>query len=414
MAAEQIAFQITYASVAAPGGADPTAAAERILRDARVLAAVRGFDGQAAALLLPVTEDGCVLTLDAGDGLRFDLSASELGALFTAYGLMLHLGLVDDALDEVDAELEQAFGEAFEQLDGGAEEQDLTGLGIREGEEADLFAPDPVRVTEFSRRGPWAARMTAQLQGTPVDYLEDGTWSVSCYRTDRAHGAISGGTSDLPIIEVNVPRDGEAWVEVTASHGRSAMLWPNAERLTRPVIPLDSIAQPATTEVYRRMLSEADGAREEIAQLGIDDVNADAALRACLPEALGGVTGAHARLRALVLAFGVPESLVSAGLDETGGGRRFVPRGWPRMVTDMMVGGVVEATSLVHRDRPVVRFARFLRKRPLLSAALSTAELAAGLSLARSRSRTGRGIGLVMLLDAAADLALWIVRIRRR
>lgn len=411
MAAEQIAFRITYASVWTADGADPSAKAERILRDARILAAVRGFDGESTTLLLPVTGDGSVVALDADDGLRFDLSADDLGRLFAASGLSLNLGLTDDALGEVDAELEQQFGEAFEQLDGVDDEDDLTGAGMPD---EDLLAPDPVRVTEFSRRGPWAARMTAQLLDTPVDYLEDGTWSVFCYHTDRAHGAVSGGASDLPVIEVNVPHDGEAWVEVTGPHGRSAMFWPNAEQFTRPVLPLDSITRPASVEVYRRMLSEVDGAREELAQLGMGDVDADAVLRACLPEALGGVEGSHARLRALVVAFGMPDSLVSAGLDETGGGRRFFPQGWPRTVSDIMVGGIVEATSLVHRDRPVVRFARFLRKRPVLNAALSTAELAAGVSLSWGRSRVGRGIGILLVLDAAADLALWIVRIRRR
>lgn len=407
MAAQQIAFQVTYASAWAADGEDPSAQVEQILRDARVLAAIRGFDGQAATLLLPVTEDGTVVALDADDRLRFDLSASDLGALFSASGLSLRVGLSGDALDEVDAELEEQFGHAFEQLD---DDDDPT-----DAEDGGLLAPHPVRVTEFSRRGPWAARMTAQLLDTSVDYLEDGTWSVFCYRTDRAHGAVSGGGSDLPVVEVNVPQDGEAWVEVTARHGRTAMFWPNAERFTRPVLEVGTITEPASAEVYRRMLTEIDGAREELEQLGMADaVDSDAVLRACLPEALGGVVGAHARVRALAAAFGMPDSLVSAGLDEKGGGRRFLPQGWPRTVTDIMLGGVMEATSLVHRDSPVVRFARFLRKRPVLTAALSTAELAVGVRLSWGRSRIGRGIGILLALDAAVDLVLWTVRMRRR
>ena len=152
------------------------------------------------APLLPITEDAAVVALDDEGLLRFDLSAARLGALLAAQGLTLRLGLADDAPDaaddalgQVDAELEQEFGEAFEQLDDAAD--DLPGFGMPDAGDTGLFAPDPVRVAEFSRRGPWAARLTAQLLDTPVDYLEDSAWSVYRYRTDRAHGAIAGGRS---------------------------------------------------------------------------------------------------------------------------------------------------------------------------------------------------------------------------
>ena len=420
MSAEQIAFQITFASVDSGDGSDPLERTERMLREERVLAAVRGSEGGTATVLLPITEDAAVVALDDGGLLRFDLSAARLGALFAAQGLTLRLGLADDAPDaaddalgQVDAELEQEFGEAFEQLDDAAD--DLPGFGMPDAGDAGLFAPDPVRVAEFSRRGPWAARLTAQLLDTPVDYLEDSAWSVYRYRTDRAHGAIAGGRSDGPVIEVNVPPQGEAWVEVSGPHGRAAMFWPNAERLTRPVLDPDSISVPESAELYRRMLQEIDGAGDELAELDMGSaVDADAVRRACLPEALGGVAGPDARVRALVLAFGVPRSLVAAGLDDSAGGRRFAPQGWPRTAGDVVMGGLVEFASLTDRGRPAVRFARFLRKRPLLGAALSTAELALGVALGRGRSRGARGLGILLVIDALADLVLWTVRIRRR
>src|SRR5690606_14978937 len=253
-----------------------------------------------------VTEGGDVVALDADGLLRSDLSESALVALFADEGLTLHLGYADDGLDDVDAALEEEFGEAFEQLDEPTDEpDDLTGFGMpEEADDLELFAAEPVRVAEFSRRAVWAARLTAQLLETDVDYLEDGTWSVYHYRTDRVHGAISGGRADGPIIEVNIPQHGDAWVEVTSPRGLSAMFWPNAEQRTRPVLDIDAIETAESAELYRRMLTEADGTRDELASLAMDDaIDADAALRACLPEALGGIVGTDARLRAFVTAF---------------------------------------------------------------------------------------------------------------
>src|SRR5690606_12707022 len=161
------------ASVDSGDGADPTAAAERILAAERVLAAVRGFDGEATVVLIPVTESGDVVALDSEGLLRFDLTAAALGALFRAEGLTLHLGYAEGDLDDVDAELEEQYGEAFEQLDEPTEEpDDLAGFGMpadADDLEDDLFAPEPVRVAEFSRRGVWAARLAAQLLQTDVD-----------------------------------------------------------------------------------------------------------------------------------------------------------------------------------------------------------------------------------------------------
>lgn len=424
MTAEQIAFQAVYASVDSGDGADPTARAERILRDQRVLAGVRGFDGEATTVLVPVTESGAVVALDTEGRLRFDLPAAELAAIFASEGLTLHLGLTEDdlgedALEQVDAELEQEYGEAFEHLDDpGDSPEELGGFGMPEDSAelvGDLFAPEPVRVIEFSHRGPWAARLTAQILETEVAYIEAGDWSAYRYRTDRAHGAITGGRHDAPVIEVNIPQFGDAWIEVTAPDGAVGMFWPNAERLTRPVLDLDSIAVPESAELYRRMLSEADGVRDEVAALGMGEaIDADAVQRACLPEALGGIVGEEARLHAFVTAFGVPESVVGAGFDEDGAHRGFAPRGWGRTAGDLLLGGILETTPLTRHDRPVARFARYLHKHPLVAAAVSTGELAAGVALAGGRSRFGRGAGILLAFDAVADLVILAIRLRRR
>lgn len=416
MSAEQIAFQVTYASVEAGDGSDPTSAVERLLVDQRVLAAVREFDGEALTVLLPVTEGGDIVALDAGGRLRFDLSESGLVVLFAAENLTLHLGYAEDGLGDVDAALDEEFGEAFEQLDEPTDEPDeLAGFGMPEGGD-ELFEAEPVRVAEFSRRAPWAARLTAQLLDTDVDYLEVGTWSVYRYRTERVHGAISGGRADGPIIEVNVPQHGDAWVEVTSPRGRSAMFWPNAEQHTRPVLDIDAIETPESAELYRRMLVEADGTREELAELGMRGaIDADIAQRACMPESLGGIVGADARLSAFVGAFGVPESLVSAGLAEAGAGRRFMPRGWLPMIGSVLMGGVAEVTPLTRRGTLLSRASRVLRKRPMLQGALGVGELAAGVALSRSRSGLGRGLGILLVIDALADLViLWARLFRRR
>lgn len=417
MSEEQIAFQITYASVDAGGEADPTDRAARILRAQRVLAAMREFDGMETTVLVPVTDAGVVVALADDGRLRFDLTTQQLRELFADDGLTLHLGFDDDAIEEVDVELDEQFGEAFEMLDDAATSpEELGGFGMPADQDGDVdFAPEPVQVAEFSHRGPWGARATAQILGTEVDYLEADQWSMYRYRTDRPHMAISGGRADLPIIEANVPQHGEAWVEVTAPGGHSGYFWVNAERLTQPVLEIESIAVAESAELYRRMLIEADGVRDELIGLGMGAaLDVEQAVLACTPEALGGLIGETARLRAFVAAFGVPMPLIEAGLGEQGKGRQFTPRGWGLTFVDFMLGGLTETTPLTRRDRPIARFSRFLRKRPLLGASLSTAELAAGAALSRGRSRIGRGLGVLLIIDAAADLVLWAVRKRRR
>lgn len=418
MSAEQIAFHVSYASVESAAGDDPTATAVDVLRKERVLAASRGYDGDEAVFLIPVTEGGAVVALDADDRLRFDLSTITLQRLFENAGLTLHLGLPDDALEEVDQELDEEFGTAFELLDDpAAASDDLGGFGMPDAGDPDGeddFTMEPVRVAEFSRRGPWAARITAQLAGIDVDYLEAGTWSLYRYATDQRHMAVSGGGADHPIIEVNLPRHGEAWIEVTVG-GRTGMFWPNIERLTLPVLDIDEIAVPESADVYRRMLLEADGTSEELQGLAMGHtLDVDSAGRACAPEALGGVIGELERIRAFVAAFGVPASLISAGIDGDAADRRFTPRGWPRTLADLAVGGIGETTALTNRERPLPRAARFLRTRPTIGAAVSVAELAAGMAARTTRSPLVRGLGVLMIIDAVIDLAIWIRRITTR
>lgn len=428
MTAEQIAFHVQYAAVDAHPETDVAAAAERILRAQRVLAAVRHDIADEAIVLVPVTESGAVVALDDAGALQFELTAGRLRELFAAEGLTLHLEHPDDQFDELDAALDEEFGDAFEELDDDAVfddrvlTDDLAGFGMP-GDGDDLpeeeFAVEPVRVAEFSRRGPWAARITAQILKTEVDYVEHGSWSLYRYETVRPHMLISGGRADGAVIELNLPHIGEAWVEVTAAAGGApALFWPNAERLTRPVLELDAIANEASAELYRRMLAELDGTRDELRALASGTrVDVDAAHRACLPEAVGGLEGEDARVRAFVAAFGVPEELIEQALTDAASdvdARRFAPRGWWPLAGEIALGGIGETTPLTRRDRPLPRLERALRQRPMLDAALSTAELVAGLAMARGRSRFGRVVGVLIAIDAVADLVLWVVRRRRR
>lgn len=414
MSEEQIAFHVSYASVQSPTGEDPTAVASELLRGERVLAASRGFDGDGAVFLIPVTESGAVVSLDADDRLRFDLTALELQQIFEDAGLILHLGTSDDALEEVDQELDEQFGTAFEQFDDpAAASEDLAGFGMPDSGDGDGFAVQAVTVAEFSRRGPWGARITAQMAGADVEYVEADAWSLYRYATGQAHMAVSGGRADEPIIEVNLPERGEAWIEVTAD-GRTGMFWPNIERLTQPMLDVDAISVPESAEVYRRMLVEADGTGDELRGLRLGDaLDAEAAMRACAPEALGGTAGELERIGAFVASFGVPASLIAAGLHGTGAGQRFSPRGWLRTVADLAVGGVVELTALTRRGRPLARAARFVGERPTLGAVISVAELTAGIAAARTRSRFGRILGVLMVVDSIVDLLIWARRSRQ-
>lgn len=410
VSAEQLAFHVVYASIASNAD-DGTATAERILRDERVLAGVRDADGDDALALIPVTEEGAVIALDREGRLRFDLSEERLRGAFAAEGITLHLGADEDSDAPGDSEPPSAYrhSEIDDETSDGAEIPAHL-----------LTEPEPVRVAEFSHRSSWAARITAQLIDAPVHYRESGSWSLYRYATGRAHMALSGSRADGAIIELNIPQRGtmqydEAWVEVTSPASHTGMFWPNSQRLTRPVLEVSAIAVPETAELYRRMLTEADGTRDELTSLGAGvRVDQDAALRACAPEAIGGVQGDVERLRAFVAAFGVPSELIDAALAEEPGGEVFTAHGWRRAVGGLLVSGWSATVPLTRRHRPLVRAARWVRERPLLGAALSTSELAGGVALTRSRSKATRGLGMVLVIDALIDLAIWAVRMRRR
>ncbi|UWF78080.1 MULTISPECIES: hypothetical protein [Microbacterium] len=446
MKAPQLAFQVHHAVVTAGDGADARERVLAVLRQHRILAALRGGgrSGPEAAVLLPVTQDGAVLALAADDRLSFGITVADLRAGFAAEGLALALGESADA-DPVPGGDE---GTDAAHVDGATEgltddaTEDLTEVLADDGQrDEDLLADDaataqfaqehgasaePVRVAEFSHRGPWAARLTAQILGVDVEYLEDGDWSLYRYRTDRPHGVITGAGADGLVVELNLPVHGEAWVEVTVPAGETAFFWPNAERETRPTLDVEAIAVPEIAELYRRMLTEADGLEDEIALLG-RDVDAEAVRRACIPESLGGVAGERERLTAFLTAFGVPPSLAAAALPDAdslpapgdeapsaAATRRFAPQGWPAVIGGILVGGLSETVPLTARSHPVARLARALERRPQLAAAASTAEIAAGVALLRGRSGLARVIGALAVLDGLADLGLLALRIRRR
>lgn len=117
---------------------------------------------------------------------------------------------------------------------------------------------------------------------------------------------------------------------------------------------------------------------------------------------------------AFIRAFDVPSELVEAAFESQTKGRRFHPRGWASLIGELLVGGISEASALTRRQRPLMRIENAVRARPLLGAALSAAELTAGVALGRGRSRLGRVLGRFLIIDALVDMVIWVVRLRRR
>ncbi len=68
------------------------------------------------------------------------------------------------------------------------------------------------------------------------------------------------------MIELN-RADADVWFEVTAGNGGPVPLWTDAERDTLPVLDIDAIRVPETAEIYRRLLTEGDGSRDELLEL---------------------------------------------------------------------------------------------------------------------------------------------------
>lgn len=421
----QVALQIQFASMDAGDGSDPRERGLGILRSERVLAALRDasapWDGQEeAVVLVPVTDDGQVVTLDGDDRLAFDLSVERLRELFTGAGLTLWLQSPRDLDDEDELlDLDEAVLAGLEEDFALAPDDDDDGEFIE-----DDFIVEPVQVAEFSHRGPLTARLAAQLHETEVEYRERGDWSLMTYRTGEASSVVTAGGADGVVIVLNIPHAGAPWIEVTDAGGETSWFWPNIERDTRPVLDVESIAVPEIADLYRRMLSEADGSLDELAAVDLGaDVDLASAYRACAPEAVGGLVGETARLRTFLTALGVPAELVDIALatdaDDSAAAsdttlRRFTANGWPALARDVFVGGLGEALSLTSRDRPIARFTRAINRRPLLGAAISTVELTAGAAMTRSRSRLTRVLGVFVIVDAVVDLAIWVTRARQR
>ncbi|MBT2494708.1 hypothetical protein J7E45_03730 [Microbacterium sp. ISL-59] len=405
---------LSYTSVDRGDGTDPRDAAHDVLARLRVLAGVRDAtaawdDHEEAVLAIAVTDDGHVLTLSEQDTIESTLSASELKAAFEEKGLTLWL----------DEDVDEAFG--FDSVEELVDEliDDSVEVGADDSEDAAidsaLFAASAVQVSAFSHRGPAIARMLAAVHGTAVDHREPGDWSLQRFETSEPSGAWVSSKAELPVIELN-RADAAVWFEVAVGSGGPIPFWTEAERDTRPVLDIDAIRVPETAEIYRRLLTEGDGSRDELLEIAAAvDLDVDAAHRALIPEALGGVVGAEDRQRAFLAAFGISSDLIDTafGSATTGADRRFLPVGWWPTLRETAIAGLGELTPLTRRERPLARIGDALRRRPAAGLLLSVGELGAGLWVA-SRSRgAGRTLGVLLVVDAVVDAAIWVTRIRR-
>ncbi|MGF6821711.1 hypothetical protein M2317_000597 [Microbacterium sp. ZKA21] len=382
-----------------------------MLSTLRVLSAVRdasaAWQEHAEALLvIPLTDDGAVLTLTDDDTVATTLAVDALRAAFADAGLNLSL-----AADAPAAVIPAGFEEfEAEFADGPA------GAGVEPADGSESFAPIPVRVAAFSHRGPAVARLLAEANRTTVVHVEEGEWSLQRFRTSDPTAGWVSSSAELPVIEVNRTDDGETWVEVSAGAG-TVPFWPDAERDTQPVLDPDAITVPETVEVYRRLLTEGDGSRDELAELAtLTRLDVDAAHRGLIAEALGGVVGTDERHRAFLAAFGIPDALIDQAFDdaEERGVRRFEPVGWPAAVWNTLVAGVGELAPLPRRNTFFQRAAAAIRRRPVLGLALSTGELTFGLWAARRLPGAAKAVGLLAIVDAIGGIAVWITRLRRR
>lgn len=412
------AAQLSYASVDDGHGGDPRSRAREVLRELRVLAALRDADAEwsdadeEAVVVVAVTDDGEVLTLTDEGMIARTLTVAELRARFADERMTLWLedpasdGTLADEYDyDVDDDPEEGFQEDADELDP--------------EELAALFAEHPVQVREFSRRGPISGRVLATAAKAEIEYAEASDWSLLRYETAGTAGLWQPSKAESPAITVNLPRDGDVWIEVR-THGaftRPMHFWPDAERDTVPVLDIDEIAVPAAAETYRMLLAEGDGVRDELEELADRcDLDVERAHEALKAEALGGVVGSEARIRAFLAAFDVPAELIDAALsdaDELPGARRFAPRSWPQTAGDVIVGGTTEATALTRRDRPFARLARAVESTPALGVAVALGELALGVVLTTVLRRGWKAVGGLLIADAVTDLALLWRRTRR-
>lgn len=403
--------QLSYASVDRADGSDPRAAAQEVLARLRVLAGLRDAtgdwgDAQEAVLAIPVTDERHILTLNDQDGVESILTAAELRAAFQEHGLTLWL--------EGD---EDGSGPAWTDIEDAEEEEEVADEGEADPHiDPDLFAAPTVQVSAFSHRGPAIARILASVRRMPVDHRESGDWSLQQFETADPTANWVSSPAELPLIELS-RSDGAAWFDVTAGSAGPVPFWPDAERDTHAVLDLEAIGVPETAEIYRRLLTEGDGSRDELVTIAaVVSLDVDAAHRALMPESLGGVVGAEARLRAFLAAFGVAAQLIDASFerDDAMPERRFLPTGWWPTLRETTIAGMGELTPITRRTRPVARLDDALRRRPVLGLALTLGELGAGVWAASRWRGIGRFLGVLVIVDAAIDAAVWISRIRRR
>ncbi|MGM7697533.1 hypothetical protein [Microbacterium sp. A84] len=428
--------QLSYASVDRGDGSDPRADARGVLTRLRVPAGLFDGDGewddsqQEAVVTIPVTDAGRVLTLTAEDTIATTLTVPQLRKEFADAGLTLWMQSGDDSDDD------ECCGEGCCRADA---DGDLVEPAAAEAlvadpvEEASLdesaFDAPPVHISVFSHRGPFAGRMIAQLNGLEVQHVESGSWSLLRFESDDSTNAGIATKSEMPVIELNRVDDAGDWFEVT-TNGGVHQFWPGAERHTVPVLDLDAITVPETAEICRRLISDGDGSRDELAEVATHSrVDVSAAHRALQPEALGGVVGMRARQEAFLAAFGIPADLIAAAFDDADPAQtdlaqtdlavtdlavqRFEPTSWGTAILETLIDGIPAMTPLTRRDRPLARMADALRRNPALAAALSVSELALGVAASRRRG-FGRFLGILLIIDAVADLVICVVRARRR
>ncbi|QEA28980.1 hypothetical protein FGL91_10670 [Microbacterium sp. CBA3102] len=406
---------ISSASVDRGDGSDPRSLAHDILAGLRVPAGVREaedeWDDHSAALLaIPVTDDGHVLTLSEEDRIASTLSVADLREAFRSQGLTLWL---EDGTDPDDDGIDAEDPEDPEDVGDEEDEDDL------EDEELDsdtsTFTLPTVQVCAFSHRGPAVARLLSSIRRMVVDHQESGEWSLQQFETSEPTGDWTTSRAELPVIELNRV-DSDAWIEVTPPKGGPIPFWIDAERGTRPVLDIEAIRIPETAEICRRLLAEGDGSRDELLELAaMVRLDVDAAHRALMPESLGGVVGTEARQRAFLAAFGIAPDLIDAAFGGQGAcpNRRFLPLGPWATVRETAIAGVGEFTALTRRDRPLARLGDAIRRRPVVGIALALAEFSAGMWLTSRTRGGGRSFGVLLVVDALIDLAIWITRIRR-
>ncbi|WP_226532488.1 hypothetical protein [Microbacterium paraoxydans] len=402
---------LSAASVDRGDGSDPRSQAHDILAGLRVPAGVRDagdeWDDHSEALLaIPVTDDGQVLTLTGEDRIATTLSVTDLREAFRAQGLSLWL---ESGIDPDDDGLET------EDLDDLVDENGEEDPEEVEDELDSPFVLPTVRVCAFSHRGPAVARLLSSMRRMAVDHQESGEWSLQQFETSEPTGDWTTSRAELPVIELNRV-DGDAWIEVTAPKGGPIPFWIDAERGTRPVLDLEAIRVPETLEICRRLLAEGDGSRDELLEIAATvRLDVDAAHRALMPESLGGVVGAEARQRAFLAAFGIAPDLIDAAFDGRVArpNRRFLPLGPWATLRETAIAGVGEFTALTRRDRPIARLGQAVRRRPTVGLSLALAEFGAGMWLTSRASGRGKSVGVLLVVDALIDVAIWITRIRR-